>query len=583
MKNEKNNQSKVFTWKIGGIAGGGQQVAGLIFTKACVRAGLYTFDSSEYPSRIRGGLVTYRVSIADQPVWAIYKQTQLLIALNREAFDYCLPDMTKDGAIIYDADKFKIDPKEVKGVKIFALPLAQLAKEADIKPLAINIIITGAATALLNFDLGLLAEVIADTFADKGQEVVDMNVKAAKFGYDYAKKNFDVDKFPYNLKVKAANNKSIIVTSNDTTSLAAVAAGCTFLSAYPMTPASSILHNLAAWSDQSGMLVKHAEDEISAIHMAIGAGFAGVRAMTATSGGGFALMNEGLSLAGITETPIVIAEAQRPGPATGLPTWTEQGDLSYVAHSGHGEFIRVLLAPADPQEAFDLTIQAFNLAEKWQIPVFIMLDKYNAEGHQSIKEPQTDKIKIDRGQILTEEQLAKINGYKRYQYSKTGVSPRALPGQKGGMHLANSDEHDEFGFTIEGFTPEIRKKMMKKRMVKLAGIIKDLPKPILFGPKSAKYTLVGWGSTKGPVLEALKTVSNFNYLHIQAPWPLSPEVMQKALKGVKKLIAIENNYNSQLADVLQELCHIKVYKRLTKYDGAQFFPEEIVEELKKIK
>ncbi len=586
MKNLKKSQKQgapVFTWKIGGIAGGGQQVAGLIFTKACVRGGLYTFDSSEYPSRIRGGLVTYRVSISEEPVWAIYQKSQLLIALNKEAFDYCLPDMTSDGVILYDSDKFEIDQKQVKGRKIYPLPLEKLAKDAGIKSLAANIIITGASTALLDYDLEILKEVIADTFADKGQEVVDMNIKAAQFGYDYARDNFDVDNFAYNLKVKKKNSDSIIVTSNDTTSLGAVAAGCKFFAAYPMTPASSILHNLAAWAEKSGMLVKHAEDEISAMHMAIGAGFAGVRAMTGTSGGGFALMNEGLSLAAITEVPIVIAEAQRPGPATGVPTWTEQADLSYVAHSGHGEFLRVILAPGDPQEAFDLTVKAFNLAEVWQIPVFVLLDKYIAEGHQSIKDISVEKVNIQRGKLLTENQLAEISDYCRYKITKDGVSPRALPGQKGGEHLANSDEHDEKGFSIEGFTPETRKQMMEKRMAKYKGIYKDLPKPQWFGPESAKITLLGWGSIKGPVLEAMKELPNVNYLHISCPWPLDPLVIKAELKKAKKLIAIENNYKGQLADAIQELCGIKIENRLNKYNSAQFFPEEIVDLIKKIK
>jgi 2-oxoglutarate ferredoxin oxidoreductase subunit alpha len=580
---KKTDKTRVFTWKIGGIAGGGQQVAGLIFTKACVRGGLYTFDSSEYPSRIRGGLVTYRVSIAEDPVWAIYRDTQLLIALNREAFDYCLPDMTPDGVILYDSDKFQIDPGEVKGIKIYPLPLDKLAKEAGVKSLASNIIITGAATALLDYDLELLNEVIRDTFADKGEAVVNMNITAVKFGYDYAKKNLEVDNFPYNLKVKAKNDGSVIVTANDTACLGAVAAGCKFLAAYPMTPASSILHNLAAWEMKTGMVVKHAEDEISAVHMAIGAAFAGVRSLTATSGGGFALMTEALSLAGITEVPLVIAEAQRPGPATGLPTWTEQADLSFVAHAGHGEFIRVILAPGDPQEAFDLTVQAFNLAEKWQVPVFVLLDKYNAEGHQSIAEPMTDLIKIDRGELMADEQLAQMENFKRYQYAENGVSPRSVPGQKGGAYLCNSDEHDESGFTIEGFTPEARKKMQEKRMAKLPGILKELPRPELFGPKNAKLTLLGWGSIKGPVLEALKSLPAVNYLHVSAPWPLDAKVMAKALTGAKKLVAIENNFKGQLADAIQELCGIKISQRLNKYDGAQFFPEEIVKLVKKIK
>ncbi len=582
MKNSQNTKNNIFTWKIGGIAGGGQQAAGLIFTKACVRGGLYTFDSSEYPSRIRGGLVTYRVSISEKPVMAIYQKTQLLIALNREAFDYCLLDMTKDGVILYDSDNFEIKPSEAKGIKVYPMPLEKLAKEAGIKPIAVNIIITGACAALLDYDLGILDEVIKDSFADKGQEVVDMNITASKFGYDYAVKNFDTKNFPYKLKPLKKNNDSMIVTSNDTLSLGAVACGCKFLAAYPMTPASSIMHNLAAWAEKHGMVVKHAEDEISAMHMAIGAGYAGVRSMTCTSGGGFALMSEALALAGITETPVVIAEAQRPGPATGLPTWTEQGDLDFLRHAGHGEFIRVILAPGDPKEAFNLTVLAFNLAEVWQIPVFVLVDKYIAEGHQSIEDLSINKIKIDRGELLSEEQLAKIKDFKRYEYSKSGVSPRSIPGQKGGVYLANSDEHEEHGYTIEGYDAKTRKLMVEKRASKLSGILKDLPKPELFGSKSAKLTLIGWGSVKGPVLEALKVLDQVNYVHIAAPWPLNADEVRKVLKGTKKLVAIENNHTGQLANILEQN-GIKIDERLNKFDGAQFFPEEVIESVSKLK
>ncbi|MFA6381666.1 MAG: 2-oxoacid:acceptor oxidoreductase subunit alpha [Candidatus Buchananbacteria bacterium] len=578
MKNDKNTKNNpVFTWKIGGIAGGGQQVAGLIFTKACVHGGLYTFDSSEYPSRIRGGLVTYRVSIGQEPVNSIYQKNQLLIALTREAFEYCLADVAAEGVILYDSDEFEIKADEANGKKIYPLPLEKLAKEAGIKSIASNIIITGACTALLDYDLEILNEVIKETFAGKGEEVVAMNLTAAKFGYDYAKKNLDADKFPYKLKAQGKNDQSIVVTANDTICLAAVACGCKFFSAYPMTPASSILQILAGWALKTDMVVKHPEDEISAMHMAIGAAYAGVRSMTCTSGGGFALMNEGLSLAGITETPLVIIESQRPGPATGLPTWTEQGDLAYVVNSGHGEFLRVVLAPGDPTEAFYLTTQAFNLAEKYQIPVFVLVDKYISEGHESIVEPDLAKFEINRGKLLTEADLAKITDYQRYQITADGVSPRAIPGQAGGVHLVNSDEHDEFGFTIEGFTPEIRNQMAKKRAAKLAGILADLPKPELFGPAIAKLTLVGWGSVKGPVLEALKSLTDVNYLHLAAPWPLDSATMKVAVKGAKKLVSIENNQTAQLANLLQQATGISVDQRLTKYNGAQFFPEEIVE------
>jgi len=578
----KHNKNNVFTWKIGGIAGGGQQVAGLIFTKACVRGGLFTFDSSEYPSRIRGGLVTYRVSISEEPVSSIYQRNQLLIALTKDAYEYCLPDISDDCVILYDSDKFTVEKKEVKGKKVYPLPLDKLAKEAGIKPIASNIIITGACTALLDYDLEILNEVITDVFSGKGKEVVAMNITAAKFGYDYAKKNLAPNQFPYKLKPIRKNKDSIIVTANDTLALGAIAAGCKFVASYPMTPASSILHNLAAWAEEKGIVVKHPEDEISAVHMAIGAAYTGVRSMTATSGGGFALMNEALALAGITETPLVIAESQRPGPATGLPTWTEQGDLAYIAHAGHGEFIRVVLAPGDPEESFYLTTQAFNLAEKWQIPVFILVDKCISEGHQSIDEPDLTKFEIDRGEILTEKELAKLKEYKRYLVTKSGVSPRAIPGSIGGVHLANSDEHDEFGFTIEGFTPKIRNLLVEKRAAKLPGILEDLPEPEFFGPSSAKLTLIGWGSVKGPVLEALKYLPDVNYLHVMAPWPLSEEAMRKKLKGVHKLVSIENNQTAQFANILRETTGIEVDERLTKYDGAQFFPEEVIDAVNKI-
>lgn len=578
-----NKSNNVFTWKIGGEAGGGQQVAGLIFTKACARGGLFTFDSSEYPSRIRGGLVTYRVSISQDPVFSIHQKNQLLIALTKSAFDYCSPDLTDDAVILYDSDKFEIKPADAKGKKVYPLPLTKLAKEAGIKPIASNIIITGACTAMLDYNLEILKEVIADVFAAKGEEIVKMNITAAEFGYQYAKDNLKPDEFPYNLKSKLKPSPSIVVTANDTLCLGAVAAGCNFFVAYPMTPASSILHNLAAWAESTGMIVKHPEDEISAIHMAIGAGYAGARAMTSTSGGGFALMNEGLAMAAITEVPVVIVESQRPGPATGVPTWTEQGDLAYVAHAGHGEFIRVILAPGDAEETFYLTTLAFNLAEKWQIPVFILLDKYISEGHQSIEEPDLSKFEIDRGEMLTENDLAKMKEYKRYLSTKSGVSPRSIPGQKGGVHIANSDDHDEFGFSIEGFTPDIRNLLVEKRASKIDGVLKDLPQPQLFGPKSAKITLIGWGSIKGPVLEALKSLKDVNYLHVSCPWPLSEEAMREKVKNVKKLVSIENNQTGQFANILREITGIEVDERLTKYNTAQFFPEEIIDNVNKLK
>ncbi len=571
----------VLTWKIGGVAGGGQQVAGLIFAKACARSGLHTFDSSEYPSLIRGGLVTYRLSISEKPVTAIYQPTQLLIALTKEAFDHCLPDVVKGGVILYDSDKFKVSSKESRGVSVYPLPLKKLAQEAGIKPVAANMLAIGISTALLDYDLDIVRSTISEIFEKKGQDIVKMNRKAVDFGYNYALKNLAVDKFPYKLKAKKNRVDKILVTANDTIALGAVAAGCQYFVAYPMTPASSILHNLAAWANKTNMVVVQPEDEISGIHMAIGAAYTGVRSMTATSGGGFALMNEGFSLAGMTETPLVLVESMRPGPATGLPTWTGQGDLAYMTRAGHGEFIRVVLTPGDAEEAFELTGLAFNLAEKYQIPVIILLDKHISEGHQSIVPPKNN-FKIDRGQLLTDQALAKIKDYKRYLDTKSGVSPRAIPGQPGGVHVANSDEHTERGFSIEGFSPAEAEKQMEKRMRKLNGIMSELPKPKIFGSKNSKLTLVGWGSTKGAALAAIEELPQVNYLHVTAPWPISEKIMTQATRDCRRLVAIENTATSQFAQILRGQTGIKCEDHVLKYNGSQFFPEEIVDRVKKI-
>lgn len=567
--------ANVLTWKIGGVAGGGQQVAGLIFAKACARGGLFTFDSSEYPSLIRGGLVTYRLSISTQPVAAIYRATQVLVALTQEALDYCAPDLTPDGVAILNSDACRTQPAGLKGKTIWSLSLAEATKQAGVPALADNMIMVGVTTAILRYELTIVKETVKEIFQAKGSQVVTDNLRAIEFGYAYAQKHFSLDKLSLRLPSPRRISAKVLVTANDAVSLGAVASGCKFFAAYPMTPASSILHNLTAWSVKSGMLVLQPEDEISAIHLAIGASYAGVRAMTATSGGGFALMNEGLALAGMTETPLVIVEGQRPGPATGLPTWTEQGDLAYLSRAGHGEFIRAILAPGNAAEAYVMTGLAFHLADRYQIPVFLLLDKYLAEAHQS-SVPFTDHFQIDRGELLSDQQLLKIDEYKRYLETKTGVSSRTIPGQIDGVHLANSDEHDECGFSIEGFQAETRIQQVNKRLNKLPYLLAELPEPKIYGPKAADLTLVGWGSTKGPVLEALRVLANTNYVHFPAPWPISDQVVVRTLQNCKKIIGVENNATGQFVQLLRSQASIPIDNLWTKYDGAQFYPEELI-------
>lgn len=575
-------QNNIFTLKIGGQAGQGQQAAGLIFAKACTRGGYYTFDYSEYPSLIRGGHVSFAVSVAARPISAIYETVNLLIALNKETIDKHYKYLSKDGVIVYDSDK--IQKKDINGIKhvLYGLPTQTLLKENNLQPLVSNIIAIGASCGLMQYNQGVLHEAIKHIFEKKGQETIDMNIKAAKVGYDYAKKNFHPEKYHYHLTEKKISDGKLILTCNEALALGAVAAGCRLYVAYPMTPSTSILHALANWSKKTGMLVYQPEDEIAAAHVMIGAMYAGTRSMLATSGGGFALMAESLALSAMTETPAVYCVCSRPGPATGLPTWTEQGDLKFLVNCSHGDFPRVVLTPADPQEAFTFTTLAFNVAEKYQIATFILMDKYVSESQQTIDTLDTHST-IERGKILTEDDIKKMKSeYKRYAMARDGVSPRALPGTDEGIYLANSDEHDEYGYAIEGWNEPMRKLQVEKRAKKIIGAMKELPKPKIYGPKKAKLTLLGWGSTRGPILEALYNLPNVNYIHVPCPWPIDGKVYEKIMKGVKRLVTIENNFSGQFATILRGQTGITPDKQLLKYDGRQFWPEEIVEKAGKL-
>lgn len=576
----------VFTWKIGGEAGQGQQSAGAIFSKVVARRGYSTFGYSEFPSIIRGGHVTYAVSVAPKPITAIYRTVNLLLALNEESIKMHIDEVSHDGAVIYDSSKIlEEDVREMSKGKnrlIYALPIDELLEKNNLKKIASNMIIVGASLGLLEYDAAASDQVITDMFERKGKEVIDMNIRAFDAGYEYAKQHFHPEQFPYDLKSHKTGNSKIIISCNQALALGAVASGCRLYVAYPMSPSSSILHAMAQWSKKTRVLVYQPEDEIAGAHVMIGAMYAGTRAMLGTSGGGFALMSEAVTLAAVTETPAVFAVCSRPGPATGLPTWTEQGDLKFIVNVGHGDFPRVVLAPSDPQEAFSFTSLAFNIAEKYQLPVFLLLDKYTSEGVYSFDYFDTS-VKIERGKILTEKDVSRMKEYFRFKVVDDGVSPRTLPGTLGGLHLVNSDEHDEYGYAIEGWHEPMRVQQVDKRARKIEDASKELPKPVLYGPKKAKLTLLGWGSTKCPVLEALQELPDINYIHMPSPWPINQKVMENALKGVKTLVTIENNYSGQFTTLLRGQTGIKPDKQLLKYDGRQFWPEEIVEKIQKLK
>ena len=429
----------------------------------------------------------------------------------------------------------------------------------------------------------MLSNVIKDIYRGKAKETIEFNIKAARLGYDYVKSKGMENDFGRKLP-KVSGKKRMLLTCNEAVGMGAIKAGCKFYAAYPMTPASSILHFMAAQERNFSLVVKHPEDEIAAINMVIGAGFAGARAMTATSGGGFSLMSEALGLAAMTGTPIVVVVCQRPGPSTGLPTRTEQGDLKFVLHASQGDFPRFVIAPGDVEESFYKTIEAFNLAERYQCPVILILDKYLSESHKTAEEFDVIGVKIDRGLLLSDEELEKIGAFKRYEFTETGISPRTIPSQRGGIFTATGNEHDETGYLSEDKT--VRTRMMDKRFRKFEQAEREIPEPKLFGPKDAEVTIIAWGSTKGPIKEAMKLLDrdgiNANFLQIIYISPFPTNTISKIIDISKRVVIVENNKTAQLASLIREKTGKEIEHKILKYDGRQFFPVEIYHRIKEV-
>ncbi len=573
-----------FSWKIAGVAGDGILNAGLMLAKCAAKGGLWSFASAEYPSLIRGGHNHLDVRISERQLLTHTSKLNLLVALNQESVDKHAKKLTSGGGIIFDGDNLKLDQRMRKDVNLYPVPLLKIANGLGNKIFR-NVVAMGATLALADFDLELFNSVIRDNFGrKKGSEIAEANIKALKAGYDYVKSNF-ADNFKYKLKPAGKGNR-LFMSGNEAISAGAIKAGCKFFAAYPMTPASSILHTMAAFEKDYNIVVKHTEDEIAAMNMAIGANFAGVRGMTATSGGGFALMTEAFGLAAQTETPLVVVNAMRPGPATGMATHSGQGDLRFILHAAPDDFPRIVLAPGTTEECYYLTFYAFNLAEKYQLPVVVLTDKYLGESYSTMEKFEAN-LKVDRGLLANDGQLKELSnngGYLRYRITDTGVSLRARPGQAGGEHVASSYEHDEEGYERE--EEDNKNKMAAKRFRKLEEAAKEIPDPVLIGPEDAELTIVGWGSTKGPILEAMKLMkkegAKINYLQIVFVSPF-PEKFVEAVLGKSKNIAIvENNQTAQMASVIREHTGIKIENKILKFDGRPFSPEELYSRFKEI-
>lgn len=570
------------TFKIAGEAGQGVESSGAGFAQALAQGGLHVFGLPDYMSRIRGGLNSFQVRVHSRPLYCHENAVHVLLPLSLEALETYEEQLVPGGGIIYDQE-LKVDAQAIadRGHKAMPVPLVDIAKEHGERVMA-NTAALGAAAGVVDYSYDRLADVIHTNFARKGGEVVAANLRVARTAFLYAQEHFGGD-FEWKLESIAGAPKRMLMSGNQAFALGALAGGCRFVSAYPMTPATSIIEWMARHEKEYGVVTKHAEDEIAAVCMAIGANFVGARAMAATSGGGFSLMVEALGLAGMAEVPLVLFEAQRGGPSTGLPTRTEQSDLLFVLNASQGEFARLAMAPGTIEECFECGWRAFNLAEKYQTPVLVLSDELLSASLRTVEVDAIDfdQVEIDRGKWLTTEELDGLTEpYQRHQFIDDGISPRAVPGHPNAIYASASDEHDELGHISEEM--HNRRRMMEKRMQKFETSRQEIHPPTRYGPNQAPWILVGWGSTYGILREVVDRLDGkARLVHFRDLWPFPAEAAAEALQG-GKLVVVENNYTGQFRRLLQSETCIRVDRSILRYDGRPFSPEDVLDQWKEV-
>jgi 2-oxoglutarate ferredoxin oxidoreductase subunit alpha len=564
--------------RIGGQAGQGMQSIGYILGKIFTRHGYHVFMNQDVESRIRGGHSFVQTRIKDGSVLAISDNVDLLIALDKGVIEHDLPDLAEDGVMIFDGEKtdFRSD-----NPNHFSIPLEKLATQAGKSKIMVNTVATGATLALMGFDLQPLLDRIEEGFGRKGKDIVEQNKASASAGYSYLQEHFK-GAHPYKLPPAPSTKGKMLINGSEAMALGAICSGLKFYSGYPMSPSTAIMEFVGSMTEEHNIILEPAEDEIAAINMVLGASFAGARAMTATSGGGFCLMAEALGLAGMTEIPVVIVVAQRPGPSTGLPTRTEQADLRFVVHASHGEFPRAVYAPGNAEQAFYLMGKAFNMADKYQTPVIVLGDQHLNDSYFTVDELDLGQIQIDRGRVVFDDKIPSVNDYKRYAWDDAGISPRILPGQSEAVLYADSDEHTEAGHITE--SAEIRKQMMQKRMRKLEGMSQEMEIPVIYPSGNSEVLILSWGSTYGAVKEAVEMMNrdglNSRLVHFSEIYPFPSKDFSGEISKETKVCAVECNYTGQFADLFQCETGIPVDHKILKYDGRPFSPPEIIAEVK---
>lgn len=568
------------SFKLGGPAGSGIMTVGISLSTLLKRSGLNIYSCKDYPSLIKGGNNLFMIRASDEKLYSNTLKVDVVVAIDQLTVDLCGDDIRKSKILIYDSEAVKRLPQNTGLAVMLPVSFEAIAVALGNK-LFTNTVAFGAVCGAIKADMDVAKKILTDTFSRKGPDIVKANIDALQKGYDATFKAAQ----KAGLSVKKLPDKDrILIDGNKAMAIGSIKAGLKFMASYPMTPATSVMENVAAAETDYNIVLKHTEDEIAAINMAIGAAFAGARSMVATSGGGFALMTEAVGMAGIAEVPIVIIESQRGGPSTGLPTYTGQEDLRFVQHASQGEFPRVIIAPGDVEEAFYDAFTAHNLAEIYQTPIFLITDKELASMEQTVPKFNTSGMKINRGNLLSAEQMKSKTNFKRHELVPDGLSNRCIPGSPNGMHVASSYEHDETGYTSEDSRMHVMQ--TDKRFRKL-DYMYDFYKGVnVYGDSNPDIQVVVWGTTKGAALESLKMFKELGIkvkviqVHYICPFPVKH--FTDVFDTKKPSIVVEHNKTGQLRGIIRESTGIFIENLFGKYDARPIYPEHIVEQVKKV-
>ena len=571
-KRKSNSAERDISIVLCGGAGLGIQTVEQLLTRMLKMSGYYVFATKEYMSRVRGGSNSTQIRVSDKPVQAPVERIDILIPLDEDAVSHVINRIDRKTIIIGDKDRLKTDRE------VIDFSFLDIAKEIG-NAIFANTIAVGLLLGLLEGDIKEGKKYLKNYFTQKQkEEFIPDNIKALEMGFEKAtqlikEKRINPERLSH-IKKSREIKGDLLINGAESVGFGAIAGGCNFISSYPMSPSTGVLVFLSQFADDFDIIAEQAEDEISAINMAIGAWYTGARSIVTTSGGGLALMTEGISLAAMLESPLVVHLAQRPGPATGLPTRTEQGDLQLALHAGHGEFPRIILAPGRIEDAYLLTQKAFYWADKYQVPVFILTDQYTMDTYYNINNLPVPKGKLKKFIIKTK------TDYQRYSFkTEKGVSPRGIPGNGEGFVRTDSDEHDENGLITEDM--DIRNRMMEKRMDKMNLIKQEAISPELIGSKDYKILCVGWGSTFHIIKEAVEKLNNKDVvsLYFKQVFPISEDAIDY-LQKANQIISIENNYSGQFAQLLEKSTGININARILKYNGLPFYADELAKEIK---